>query len=250
MSDARDATLPMVYRETPGSLPALKHAVERLATVLARRRALEAIPHAKQDDRARAALAELDAEQAALEGVAAHFDHAFADAVEAVLAAGGPHAAKVGALLDVVPTMAERTRAAQSVFVALRASRGMLGAVEVRAAGARRSTTQRSRVGTHSRASVEARLSVSVTRLLFRLDAALEFSRPAELDSDVVEGIQTIRDRLARDVDAGAEVLACGLVAVRADLERLVTTTAAAVDELDRRARGSARRLFELVAYR
>ncbi len=66
----------------------------------------------------------------------------------------------------------------------------------------------------------------------------------------MVEGIQTIRDRLARDVDAGAEVLACGLVAVRADLERLVTTTAAAVDELDRRARGSARRLFELVAYR
>ncbi len=53
------------------------------------------------------------------QGVAAHFDHAFADAVEAVLAAGGPHAAKVGALLDVVPTMAERTRAAQSVFAAL-----------------------------------------------------------------------------------------------------------------------------------
>ena len=209
---------------------------------------MEAIPDAKRGDRDLAELAELEAEQAALEGVGTHFDEAFADAAESALAGGGPHAAAVGTLLDAVPAMVKRKGSAQSVFTALRASRSMLGAVEVRTAGARRSPTQRSR-GMHSRASVEARLGVSVTRLIFRLDAALEFSRPAGLDADVVEDIRILRNRLTRDADAGAEVLACGLVESREDLERLVTITAQAVDDLERRAHGLARRLFELVAY-
>ncbi len=238
-----------MYREPPGSLRALQRGVERLGTLDARRRRLQALPDAARDEQHAAELAEIEREQAVLEEVAGQFEQAFAEAVEARLAAGGSCAARVGALLEAVPTMVNRTRSAQAVFDALRASRSMLGAVEVRASGARRSKPRRSGLGLHSRTSIEARLGVSVTRLLGRLEAASAFARTAGLDPVVVEWIESIHGRLFRDTDAGIEVLAQGLVAVRAELEHLVTTTSQSVDELERRSQGSARQLFELVVY-